>query len=155
MRPDRCAIPGRETALPVRLHTLPVSVRTGFRRSVIRSFGCFVIAATLALACWSISPSIAQSDDANRLTKKVIELWQSRKFAEAIPLAQRALVIWEKQLGPHHRNVATALNNLALLYVGQSRYGDAEPLYKRSLSIREKALGPNHPDVAGAGARSS
>jgi tetratricopeptide (TPR) repeat protein len=109
----------------------------------MRYFKCFIVAATLALAWWPISPSMAQSDDANRLTKKVLELWRSGKYAEAIPLAQRALVIWEKQLGPHHRNVATALNNLALLYVGQSRYVDAEPLYKRSLSIREKALGPD------------
>ena len=114
----------------------------------MRYFKCFIVAATLALACWSISPSMAQSDDANRLTKKVIELHRSGKFAEAIPLAQRALVIWEKQLGPHHRNVATALNNLANLYRDQGRYVDAEQLHKRSLAIREKALGPSHVDVA-------
>ena len=44
--------------------------------------------------------------------------------------------------------MATALNNMALLYEAQGRYGEAEPLYKRSLAIREKALGPEHPDVA-------
>ena len=54
----------------------------------------------------------------------------------------------ERALGPDHPNVATSLNNLAVLYKTQGRYADAEPLYKRSLAIREKALGPDHPDVA-------
>ncbi len=59
-----------------------------------------------------------------------------------------ALAICEKALGPDHPDVATALNNLAVLYRAQGRYAEAEPLYKRSLAIREKALGPDHPDVA-------
>ena len=54
----------------------------------------------------------------------------------------------EKALGPDHPDVATSLNNLALLYDNQGRYADAEPLYKRSLAISRKALGPDHPDVA-------
>ena len=53
-----------------------------------------------------------------------------------------------KGAGPDHPDVATSLNNLAVLYDDQGRYADAEPLYKRSLAIREKALGPDHPDVA-------
>jgi tetratricopeptide (TPR) repeat protein len=47
-----------------------------------------------------------------------------------------------------HPGVATALNNLALLYQAQGRYADAEPLHKRALAIGEKTLGPDHPDVA-------
>jgi CHAT domain-containing protein len=58
------------------------------------------------------------------------------------------LAITEKALGRDHPNVAAALNNLALLYVGQGRYAEAEPLYHRSVAIGEKALGPDHPDVA-------
>jgi len=58
------------------------------------------------------------------------------------------LAIYEKALGPKHRDITTALNNLASHYYAQDRYADAEPLYKRSLAIREKALGPDHPDVA-------
>jgi len=38
------------------------------------------------------------------------------KYAEAEPLYQRALAISEKTLGPEHPQVATSLNNLALLY---------------------------------------
>ena len=55
------------------------------------------------------------------------------------------LQIREKALGPDHPDVATSLNNLAVLYQAQGRYGEAEPLYQRALAIREKALGPGPP----------
>ena len=70
------------------------------------------------------------------------------QYAQAEPLYKRSLAIWEKALGPDHPDVATSLNNLAVLYHTQGQYAQAEPLYKRSLAIREKALGPDHPDVA-------
>ena len=44
--------------------------------------------------------------------------------------------------------VLDILNDLALLYAGESKYSDAEPLYQRALVIREKTLGLNHPDLA-------
>ena len=51
-------------------------------------------------------------------------------------------------MGPDHPDLATDLNNLALLYGTQGKYAEAEPLYQCSLTIREKALGPEHPNVA-------
>ena len=53
----------------------------------------------------------------------------------------------KRALGPDHPNVASSLNNLAVLYQSQRRYSDAEPLFKRSLAIKKNALGPDHPDV--------
>ena len=47
-----------------------------------------------------------------------------------------------------HPDVATSLDNLAVLYDAQGKYAEAEPLHQRSLAIWEKALGPEHPDVA-------
>ena len=41
------------------------------------------------------------------------------KYAEAEPLHKRALAIFEKALGPEHRNVAQSLNNLAVQYCTQ------------------------------------
>ena len=38
------------------------------------------------------------------------------QYAKAEPLYQRSLAIWEKALGPDHPEVATSLNNLAVLY---------------------------------------
>jgi tetratricopeptide (TPR) repeat protein/CHAT domain-containing protein len=109
---------------------------------------CLVVLASLALSCWSISPSIAQVGEAEKLEKRVAELFQAGKYSEAIPLAQQVLVIRKKALGPDHSGLAPSLHNLALLYDYQGRYADAEPLYKRALAINERALGPDHPDVA-------
>src|SRR6516225_6057559 len=86
--------------------------------------------------------------EAATLNQQAVKLYNERRYSEAMPLAQRALAIQEKALGPNHPSVANLLNNLAFISVNQGRYADAEPLYKRSLAIREKALGPDHLDVA-------
>ncbi len=102
------------------------------------------------LACVSDAENFGASDE--RLPLSLNNLaWLYRlqgKYAEAEPLYQRALGIYETALGPEHPYVATGLNNLAGLYHTQGKYAEAEPLYQRSLAIREKALGPEHPYVA-------
>jgi CHAT domain-containing protein/Tfp pilus assembly protein PilF len=108
----------------------------------------FILAAMLMVNSFAGAPAIAQQDEATALDKRVGELYQTGKFSEAIPLAQRALAIHENARGPAHPDVAKSLNALAVLYNNQGHYADAEPLYKRALAIREKALGPDHPDVA-------
>ncbi|MFA0821949.1 MAG: tetratricopeptide repeat protein [Methanomethylovorans sp.] len=65
-----------------------------------------------------------------------------------IPLSDGILNILETTLGSEHPDVATSLNNLALLYHSAGRYEQALPLYERSLATREKTLGTEHPDVA-------
>jgi tetratricopeptide (TPR) repeat protein/CHAT domain-containing protein len=84
------------------------------------------------------------------LNKQATELYQAGKFGEAIPIAQELLQLCEKAVGPDHPQTATALNNLAFLFVYSEMrdYAKAELLYQRSLKISEKALGPNHPDTA-------
>jgi tetratricopeptide (TPR) repeat protein len=56
--------------------------------------------------------------------------------------------MYKKLLGTEHPDVATSLNNLAVLYSSQGRYEEAEPLYLQALSMRQKLLGTEHPDVA-------
>ena len=89
------------------------------------------------------------------LNQEAMELYRTGKYDRGVLIARKALEVAEKNVGPNHLDVATSLNNLALLYYtqgrlyrAQSRYEQAEPLYKRALAIREKALGPDHPDVA-------
>ena len=48
------------------------------------------------------------------------------------PSTSGHLQIQEKALGPDHPDVATSLNNLALLYYNQGQYAKAEPLYQRA-----------------------
>ena len=107
-----------------------------------------IVTGVLVLTFCAASLAHARSTKADELNKRVIELYRAGRYTEAIPLAQQALAIRVKALGPDHPDVATALNNLALLYQEQGRYAEAEPLYKRALAIDEKALGPDHPDVA-------
>jgi len=93
-------------------------------------------------------PLAAQEARWHELNAQVRQLYQQGKYAEAVPLAQESLPLAEATFGPEHPNVATSLNNLAVLYKQQDRYADAEPLYKRAVAILQKALGPDHPDVA-------
>ncbi len=62
-------------------------------------------------------------------------------YAKAEPLYQRALQINEKALSPNHPDLATDLNNLAVIYNARGHSTDAEPLYQRSLAFK---LNPIH-----------
>jgi CHAT domain-containing protein/Tfp pilus assembly protein PilF len=87
-------------------------------------------------------------EEAKRLAAEVERLVKEGKYDDALPLAQRALALREKVLGPDHLDVAQTLNDLAVLHQEKGDHARAEPLYQRALAIREKALGPDHPDVA-------
>ncbi len=67
------------------------------------------------------------------------------RYADALPLYQRALSISEKANGAEHPSTGTKLGNLASLYKAMGRYADALPLLQRALSISEKANGQDHP----------
>jgi CHAT domain-containing protein/Tfp pilus assembly protein PilF len=86
--------------------------------------------------------------EARKLFTESSSLNSAGKYDEARPLAERALEIREKTLGPEHSDVAASLNSLANIYRRKGDYAKAEPIYQRALDIRVKALGPEHPDVA-------
>ncbi|MEH2367891.1 tetratricopeptide repeat protein, partial [Nostoc sp.] len=65
----------------------------------------------------------------------------------AEPLYIQALALRRKLLGEEHPDVASSLNNLALLYDSQGRYSEAEPLYIQALDIFEQRLGVDHPNT--------
>jgi tetratricopeptide (TPR) repeat protein len=86
----------------------------------------------------------------NPLGDNLAELYRRQgRYADAVPLYQRSLAIWEKALGRDHPDAATSLNNLASLYASQGRYAYAEPLYQRSLALLEKALRRPEVDLIG------
>jgi tetratricopeptide (TPR) repeat protein len=112
-----------------------------------------ILALCFAVLC--ALPSIAHAQGAGIeweiweiLNQEVLELYRAGKYDRGVLVAQKALEVAEQNVGPDHPDVATSLNNLALLYDTQGDYAKAEPLYKRSLAISEKALGPDHPAVA-------
>ena len=85
---------------------------------------------------------------AQRLMEEASNLRKKGKYDDARALADQALAIRERVLGPDHIEVAQSLNLLAIIYDDKSDYTKAEPLNVRALSIREKTLGVDHPDVA-------
>ncbi len=103
----------------------------------------------LTLLVLGSRPTIwAQQTKWEELKARVEELYQKGDYAAATPVAKEDLRVAEATFGATDPNVATALNNLGLLYEKQSQYSDAEPLFKRAVSIREKAFGPEDPQVA-------
>ena len=79
--------------------------------------GQIVLAALLCLVLFVPRLALAQGlDEATALDQQVIQLYKHGDFSEALPLAQRALTIQERALGPDHPDVALSLNNLARLY---------------------------------------
>ena len=69
-------------------------------------------------------------------------------YAQARPLAERALAIRERALGADHPDTSSSLNNLGYLLQAQDDLAGSRPYYERALAIHEKALGPDHPDTA-------
>ena len=63
------------------------------------------------------------------------------RYAEAEPLYQRALAIWEKALGPDHPEVATSLNNLAApIVLRQERTCSCRPEGRPGVAVRRRPL---------------
>jgi len=94
-----------------------------------------------------------EGGEAAELIRKAQELMKAGNFAEALPIAQQALEIREKKLGPDHPGTAGSLMLLANIHDAQFHFYKALPLYQRAVTIREKALGPDHPQTAASLAR--
>ena len=67
------------------------------------------------------------------------ELYRAQgKYAQAEPLYQRALAIWQKALGPEHPQVAMVLENYAALLHWLNRDAEADKMEARAQAIRAK-----------------
>jgi CHAT domain-containing protein len=91
---------------------------------------------------------LAKLAEAQRIENQWLPLYDSGHYAEAIPLAERVLVIRKGILGPNHPDVAITLNSLATLYQNNGDYARAESLFRQSLSIDESVFGKDHPNLA-------
>ncbi|MFN7946048.1 MAG: TonB family protein [Blastocatellia bacterium] len=119
-----------------------------------------VVSALLALLCLfpslggvqqqSNAPGNAQAQsqtktpeavEAEKLNAEVVRLFRGEKFAEALPLAKRALELCEKVSGPEHPLTQSALKNLAAVNMGLKKYGAAAEAYQRLLKVQEKLHG--------------
>ncbi|MER0204859.1 MAG: tetratricopeptide repeat protein, partial [Nitrosomonas sp.] len=96
----------------------------------------------------AVTAAFAQNDEWERLNNEAFSHYQQGRYTEALSLAQQALEVAEKTLGPEHPDTATSLLAIGLLYDELGELDKVEPFYQRALSIREKALDPEHPDMA-------
>jgi len=111
---------------------------------VLLSLALFVVCfPTAAASAKSPSPRIcfgqqhAVADEATNLSRRVVQLYNQGKIDEAIPLAERVLVLRQQALKDNDPLVADAISNLGALHQANKNYDKAEDLYKRSLAIFE------------------
>jgi len=79
-----------------------------------------------------------------------VHLWMVADYPSARAAYERALKIFEKQLGEDHPNVATLVNNLGRVLQDMGDLAGARAAFERALRIWEAALGSEHPQVATA-----
>jgi len=75
-------------------------------------------------------------------------LYSQGDYAQALPLQQSGLAVYEAVLGPDHLYTAILQANLACTYCELGRYADALPLQERALALAEASQGPDHRDTA-------
>src|SRR5580658_6150209 len=108
-----------------------------------------LFAAPLALTLLLLSSSaFAQDTRWRQLAEQVKQLYAQGKYDQALPPAQESLRIAAPAYGPQSRQVATSLNDLAMVLEALDRWPEAETLYKRALALNESTLGPQHTEVA-------
>ncbi len=61
----------------------------------------------------------AAGSEWDTLNQEAMELYRTGRYDRGVLVAKKALEVAEKNVGPNHLDVATSLNNLALLYYTQ------------------------------------
>jgi tetratricopeptide (TPR) repeat protein len=123
-----------------------VWVENRFMAGALAKSPCALLAlGLLILACQA---SFAEDDDPKALNQQANQLIDQGKYQEAIPIAERALEVAKRTLGPEQPETVEALNNLGFVFKMIGAYAKAEPLYQEALRILQKVLGPEHPDTA-------
>ena len=114
-----------------------IARRDVLRASFIRLIGSLLVVSILAL----LGAQLAQAEsaqDADALNRQAVQLINLGKYSEAFAIAEHALSLAEKRLGPDHPSTLISVNNLGFLYQAQGSCREAEPLYRRAQSHTER-----------------
>lgn len=104
--------------------------------------------ATLLLIISSPAQESPELKEAADLTDSVIKLFKEQKYAEALPLAKRALEIREKLLPRNDPRIGSSLTNLGEVYVGKRDFGKAMETFQRLLQHQTELFGPEDVTLA-------
>jgi len=68
-------------------------------------------------------------------------------YPQAQSLAERAVDIQRRLLGPENPETLKSVNSLAMVLFREGRFAEAEKLNRETLDIRRRRLGPAHPET--------
>jgi tetratricopeptide (TPR) repeat protein/CHAT domain-containing protein len=88
----------------------------------------------------------AEVNAALELSGKVYELYQARRYREALPLARRVLDVAGRVVGKEHRFYALALLNVGSQHLGLGQFAEAEEAYRTLLDLHRRLHGEDHRD---------
>jgi TonB family protein len=102
------------------------------------------VAACIAgcLVAWAAGPAAAVTDaeriEANTQFRAAFD---ARKYADALPLAEKVVALTEEQYGKDARALVNPLTNLGTVHYRLKDYPAAEKVYQQSVDILEKTAG--------------
>jgi tetratricopeptide repeat protein/DUF2914 family protein len=91
---------------------------------------------------------MTQQQDARHMLDRAERAVTAGDLASADELLRGAARIQEEELGPLHPDLASTLNNLAIVAEKTGRPDDAETFYRRAAAIAAASLPSDHPMVA-------
>jgi tetratricopeptide (TPR) repeat protein len=92
--------------------------------------------------------ALGQVDEQEVWSRRIRELRQAGKQADAIALAEEYREKVKEGYGSEHPRYAVVLKVLANILQNTDRIEEADSLMRQALEIDEKSFGPEHPDVA-------
>jgi CHAT domain-containing protein/Flp pilus assembly protein TadD len=94
------------------------------------------------------SQLLAVGDELSALLAQADEAYNTGRYLEAVPVAERIVALSRENYGEADPRYAAALNGLATFLQFTGSLDQAEQLLRQSLAIDLSVLGPDHPDVA-------
>jgi CHAT domain-containing protein/Flp pilus assembly protein TadD len=131
----------------IRAHAIGQGERT--LASKTRALATWCLSFLLLTAGWtSLAEATPTNDELNALIKKREAFIAQGDYPNAVATALQVLELAKKLFGPESLQVATALNDLAILYQDTDKFEDAEKDYLEALRIDKKLLGDEDLEVA-------
>jgi TonB family protein len=107
----------------------------------------FLLFLSILICCISITAQIDPKNnaadnpalkEATQASVEVVNLFQQKKYAEALPLAQKAVDIRIRELGKDHLSVASAWRNLAYVQQQTGKMKESENSFDKAFDVYEK-----------------
>ena len=99
---------------------------------------CLVLSISAQTTEQKTPPALPDLQEAVKLNREVVSLFGQKKFAEALPLAQKVVEIRERELGKTHLSVAQAYWNLANIQSQLGKRKESESSFENAFEVYER-----------------